>query len=97
MTQVFRSRRADEDLYEIWSYIQKDNPRAADALIAELTRKFELLAEHKGIGTPRPKVHSDLRVFPVRRYLIVFRRIDDGIEIVRVVHSARDLRRLKLR
>jgi toxin ParE1/3/4 len=96
MSNVTRTERAKIDLYEIWSYIEKDNPRAADALIDELTRKFELLAKHNGLGTPRPKIDANLRVFPVRRYLIVFRRITDGIEIVRVVHSARDLKKLKL-
>lgn len=96
MARVVRSRQADFDLYDIWSYIQKDNPRAADTLIAGFTGKFDLLAEHKGLGTTRPKVDPSLRMFPVGRYLIVFRRIDDGIEVVRVVHSARDLKRLKL-
>lgn len=97
MSRVVRSGLADQDLYEIWSYIEHDNLRAADALIDELTSKFEMLARHKGLGTTRPKVDPSVLIFPVGRYLIVFRRIDDGIEVVRVVHSARDLRKMKLR
>ena len=96
MSQVVRSKQADEDLYNIWSYIEKHNARAADGLIDELTEKFELLARHKGLGTPRPKLRATLLVFPAGKYLIVFRRLEDGIEVVRVVHSARDLKRLKL-
>jgi toxin ParE1/3/4 len=91
MAQAVRTPQARRDLYEIWSYIDERNSRAADALINELTETFESLAKHKGLGTPRPKIDPELRVFPVRRYLIVFRRIDDGIEVVRVIHSAQDL------
>ena len=96
MWRVVRSRQADEDLYDIWSYIEKDNARAANALIDEFTQKFELLAEHTGLGTSRPKIHPSLRFFPVGRYLIVFRRMEDGIEVVRVVHGARSFKKLKL-
>jgi toxin ParE1/3/4 len=31
----------------------------------------------------------DLRTFPAGNYLILYRQIDDGAEIVRVVHGAR--------
>jgi toxin ParE1/3/4 len=61
-----------------------------------LTRKFELLANHEGLGTTRPNIDDRIRVFPVGRYLILFHRMEDGIEVVRVVHSARNLATLKL-
>jgi toxin ParE1/3/4 len=94
--RIVRSRLADDDLDEIWAYVDADNPAAAEKLMRSLTDKFELLANHEGLGTTRRHIDERIRVFPVGRYLILFRRIDDGIEVVRVVHSARDLRKLKL-
>lgn len=96
MARVLRSRLAIQDLYEIWSYVEKNNARAAEELINEFTLKFSMLARHTGVGTPRPHVDPRARVFPVGRYMIVFRRLEDGIEVMRVVHGARDLKNLKL-
>jgi len=102
VARVLRSRLAIQDLYEIWSYVEKNNARAAEKLINEFTLKFSMLARHTGVGTPRPHVDPRARVFPVGRYMpvgryvIVFRRLEDGIEVMRVVHGARDLKNLKL-
>jgi plasmid stabilization system protein ParE len=35
-----------------------------------------------------------LRTFPCDAYIILYRETREGIEMVRVVHGARDLRRL---
>jgi toxin ParE1/3/4 len=43
------------------------------------------------IGRARPELRPDLRSFPYGAYLILYRAIDDGAEIVRVVHAARNL------
>jgi toxin ParE1/3/4 len=43
------------------------------------------------IGRARPELRPDLRSFPYGAYLILYRAIDDGVEIVRVVHAARNL------
>ena len=53
MPKVRRSYLAEDDLHEIWSYIDADNPQAAEKLIRSLTGTFEMLAEHTGIGTLR--------------------------------------------
>jgi hypothetical protein len=34
-----RTARAEEDLIEIWTYIARDNPKAADRLLDQLDRK----------------------------------------------------------
>jgi hypothetical protein len=44
------------------------------------------------MGRARPELRSDLRSFPFGAYPILYRAIDDGVEIVRVVHGARNLR-----
>ena len=96
MARILRSHLAIQDLYEIWSYVEQNNARAAEELIDEFTLKFDMLARHAGIGTPRPHIDPRARVFPIGRYVIVFRRLEDGIEVIRVLHGARDLKNLKL-
>lgn len=42
-----------------------------------------------GMGATRFDVRHGLRLFPAGNYLILYREIDDGAEIVRVIHGAR--------
>jgi len=43
------------------------------------------------MGRLRDELADGLRSFPVGRYVIFYRPIPKGIEIVRVLHGARDL------
>jgi toxin ParE1/3/4 len=43
------------------------------------------------MGPSRPDIAPTLRCFRVGNYLIFYRQAQDGAEIVRVVHGARDL------
>jgi toxin ParE1/3/4 len=43
------------------------------------------------LGRARPDIAADCRSFPVGRYLILYRLISDGIEVVRVVQGSRRL------
>ena len=94
MPTIERTARAEEDLIDIWLYIAHDDVRAADRLLDEIEEKFSLLAGQPLLGRARPDIAQELRYLPVRRYLILYRKITDGIEVVRVVHGARDVRAL---
>jgi toxin ParE1/3/4 len=82
---------AEQDLIEIHNYIHRDNPSAAEKLVRAVNAKCELLARSPRIGRARPELKPDLRSFPYGAYLILYRIIEDGVEIVRVAHSARNL------
>ena len=86
-----RTAQADEDLIDLWAYIAQDNLDAADHLLDEFEKKFALLAGQPRLGAARSDIAPGLRHFPVGRYLILYREIDDGIEVVRVMHGARRL------
>lgn len=43
------------------------------------------------MGRLRGELATGLRSFPVGRYVIFYRALSNGIEIVRVLHGARDL------
>ncbi len=89
-----RTAQAEEDLIDIWSYIPADNARAADRLLGTLDEKSQLLADNPGLGVERPEIAPDVRSWRVGSYLILYREIRDGVEIVRYVHGARRLQDL---
>jgi toxin ParE1/3/4 len=86
-----RTPRAELDLIEIWNYISADNLDAADKLVLGIDETCQLLGRQPEIGRTRPDLGSDIRSFAHRRYLILYRIVADGMEIVRVVHGARNL------
>jgi toxin ParE1/3/4 len=43
------------------------------------------------MGRARPELAPDLRSFPFGRYVIFYMPLSDGIDVVRVLHSARDI------
>lgn len=49
------------------------------------------LADNPKAGQAKPELRRDLRYFPVKNYLILYRLIEGGVEIVRVVRGSRNL------
>lgn len=43
------------------------------------------------MGRAREELAADLRSFPFGRYVIFYAPVDEGIDVVRVLHSARDV------
>jgi toxin ParE1/3/4 len=46
------------------------------------------------MGKQRSELAPLLRSFPVKNYLIFYRPIDEGIEIVRILHGSQDIETL---
>jgi toxin ParE1/3/4 len=91
MTDIFRTPAAEGDLIDIWVTIALENRRAADQLYQELDDRFSQLATFPESGPLRPDIADDLRSLTCRNYLILYRKVSKGVEIVRVVHGARDV------
>jgi toxin ParE1/3/4 len=83
--------RARIDIAEIWDYIAEDSEAQADAFIDRFDGQFQLLARQPGIGRVRDELLAGLRSLPFERYMIFYREIHNGVEVVRVLHSARDV------
>ena len=83
--------QAELELEEIGDHIAEDSPANAQRFIERLTRKFVVLGRNPRIGRARRDLRPDLRSFRYGAYLILYRAVDDGVEIVRVVHAARNL------
>jgi toxin ParE1/3/4 len=91
MPVIVKLPRAKSDLVEIWGYIADDSEAHADAFIETVDQKFHVLAGRPNMGRLRDELADGLHSFPVGRYVIFYRPIPEGIEVVRVLHGARDL------
>src|SRR5512135_682612 len=90
VSKVLRRPEAKADLIEIWLYIAEENPAAAEALLESINDKCRTLATSPLMGRTRDELHPGIRSFPVGHCVIFYQPIEDGIEVVRVLHGARD-------
>lgn len=91
MARVNRRPLAAADILDIWDYIAEDSLEQADRWVDKLNEKFELLAIQPMIGRARDELATGLRSFPFGRYVIFYLPTYNGIDVVRVLHSARDV------
>ena len=88
---IQRSRKARSDLVELALFYGERNPAAAMKLLDRVEKAADLLSRHSLIGRSRPDLRQDLRSFPVRPLIIFYLPSQQGIEIVRVLHGARNI------
>ena len=93
MARARRTKEAKRDVAQSWRYIAERNPDAADRWLEKIDAKVKLLAQFPGIGRRREELAPELQSFPVGNYLIFYRQVKGGIEVLRVLHGAQDLRR----
>lgn len=92
MPKVLYSPAAIDDLDRIWLFLALE----ADVETAErFLKKIEQACE-KIVRVPlgfrlRPEIAHDLRSFPYGSYMIFYFPENYGINVVRIIHSARDI------
>ena len=91
MLAIVLTPSANRDLAEIWMFIAADNPAQADDFIDLIDAKFQNLSRQPGLGRRREELVGGLRSFPVGRYVIFYLQVQDCLQIVRILHGARDL------
>jgi plasmid stabilization system protein ParE len=81
-----------DDLQLIQDFIAVDNAEAAEQLIDKFFETFEQLAAWPKSGHARADLTSKgVRFWPVGAYLVVYREYSKSIQIVAVLHGARDV------
>jgi toxin ParE1/3/4 len=75
-------------------HVAADNPGAADALMRRMQQRIGGLESRPFIGRARPELRSDLRSLVVGSYLVFYMVTNELVEVVRVLHGARDLPRI---
>ncbi|MGH6903975.1 MAG: type II toxin-antitoxin system RelE/ParE family toxin [Geminicoccaceae bacterium] len=97
--RVSQRAQARHDILELVAYIATEDPKAAAALYDAYERILATtLATTPDIGRPYASSHSRLQgvravsIGRFRNYLIFYRRTNDEVEVLRVLHGARDIR-----
>jgi toxin ParE1/3/4 len=91
MVRITRRPLAAADILDIWGHIAEDSIEQADQWFDKLDEKFGLIATQPLMGRARDELAAELRSFPFGRYVTFYAPIEDGIDVVRVIHSARDI------
>ena len=95
MSSFKLSPEAFQDIEGIWDFIAEDNVDAADRVREEIFSACEMLAAVPGMGHLRQDLADEpLRFWPVYSYPINYRPEVTPLEIVRVLHGARDVKHL---
>jgi toxin ParE1/3/4 len=97
MPQLVKRPIVIQDLIDISTYISHGNLDAGDRFIYVAKPTFQLIAKSPGIGRfsgfTNPEV-AQVRQYTVKgfpNYLILYELTEDTIDIIRVLHGARNL------
>ncbi|MBV9267169.1 MAG: type II toxin-antitoxin system RelE/ParE family toxin [Acidobacteriaceae bacterium] len=81
------SRPASEHLIAIHDYIAGDNPDSAAEVVERLIQAAERLSAHPNLGRPGKVKHT--RELIVAPYILVYRVVQDTVNIEAVLHGRR--------
>ena len=97
MTNVVKSPQALVEILDAALYIAEDSPDAGADFIDKVEESCALLATQPTMGTRYRGENvaiQNVRFVPVKKFvhfLIFYRVHEDTVEILRVIHGARDL------
>jgi toxin ParE1/3/4 len=80
------SPSATQDLDDISDYFLVRNVNAGEQFLQAFTKKCRNLAAFPTMGRSYSHIRFDLRGVPLQGYIILYRLIDDELEIVRIVN-----------
>ena len=83
------------DLLEIWHYLAPRSVESANQVTDAIEAAIRDLRDFPGKGHGRRDVRDQaLRFWAVYSYVIAYRYDDDSLTVVRIVHGARDFKRV---
>jgi toxin ParE1/3/4 len=94
MRRIVRTPAAVRDLAAITDYIAADNLTAALGFYDKVDRYLAMIAQYPEIGEAVDDLSPGLRRFTLGNYLLFYHPGDDEVELIRVLHGARDIERL---
>lgn len=95
MAQVLFTPLASEDLRDIWIYlVEKAGSETANKFLSEVKKKCESVSKFPEMGRVRHEYLLNLRSFPFSNYIIFYLPLEDGIEVLRIIHSSRDVQQI---
>lgn len=95
MSKTLFTAEAEQDLRQIVDYIAQDSVAAALSWLKETQEVCDLLSRQPAIGQPMQTARfGEVRRHVAGNYLIYYLPGETEIRVVRIVHGARDQRRL---
>lgn len=94
MSEPRLTEQAEGDLDELWAYIAENNPDAADRMVDAVLEGSRMHVRFPNMGQSRDDLRPGLRCFVVSPYVVFYRPVEDTIEVLRILHGARDTDRL---
>jgi toxin ParE1/3/4 len=91
MNRYRLSRRAEQDLEDIWVNLADQDDIRADQQVAQILNRLPMLAQYPDMGKSRNDLASGLRSFPSKPYIVFYAKFSGGIEIIRIVHQSRNI------
>jgi toxin ParE1/3/4 len=91
MAGLLLTQQAETDRIGIWAYIAADSETAATRFLQAMDARCQLLAENPMAGRSRNELAQRLRSIPFGNYVIFYRPMSDGIQVIRILHGARDV------
>jgi toxin ParE1/3/4 len=90
MSQYIISPEAMRDLEEIVDYYAMYNVDAGDRLLNEFNKKCRYLMQFPLMGRSYRQIRPYLQALPIQNYIIFYRVMNDGIQILRIIKRDRD-------
>jgi toxin ParE1/3/4 len=81
---------ASRDLNEIADYFAENSLEAGEQFFRAFNRKCQQLITFPNSGKSYAAIRPDLRGLSLENYVIFYRILDDGVEILRVVSGRRN-------
>ncbi len=92
MPHIYKQVLAEQDLIDIWLYtLEMWGDKQADKYLDELEQVFKLLAGSPLICRERYELTPAVRIHHHAHHLIVYEALQDGINIIRVLHESMDV------
>jgi toxin ParE1/3/4 len=88
------SQPAIRDLESISSYFADVNVEAGEKFLQGFSKRCQQLASFPNTGRSYDNLQVGLRGLPLEGYIILYRAMEERIEIVRVANGRQDLRSL---
>lgn len=93
MVRIEWTERALEDLNVVHDYIARDSKNYAHLFVKKIYETVQKLKDFPNIGRVVPEVNNpSVREIIFHNYRIVYRNMDNYVEIITVIHGSRLLR-----
>lgn len=93
MNRLILSPKAKSDLNNIWDYsLDTWGEEKAETYLRQIWAKLNECAENPELSASAAIVRKDYRKMVVASHVVYFKEIEDGIDVVRILHQRMDFK-----